>query len=153
MLRDDFIFEGEYVLISEDGENLRTRKTPIAFKANGKFWVNNHAHILKCYEEHMNNLLIYYFQSLDLHEFITGAVQPKLNKSRLCVPFPFLPTNVAEQKRIAAVLSSLDDKIDLLHRQNSNARGHGRGSLPPLVHRTSPTRLGGEAPPVKLLIF
>ena len=41
---NDFIFDGEYVLISEDGENLKSRQTPIAFKAIGKFWVNNHAH-------------------------------------------------------------------------------------------------------------
>jgi type I restriction enzyme S subunit len=44
---DDFKLDGEYVLISEDGENLRTRNTSIAFKASGKFWVNNHAHIVK----------------------------------------------------------------------------------------------------------
>ena len=44
---DDYLFDGEYVLLSEDGDNLRTRNTTIAFMAKGKFWVNNHAHILK----------------------------------------------------------------------------------------------------------
>ena len=43
---DDYIFDGEYLLIAEDGENLRSRTTPIAFLASGKFWVNNHAHVV-----------------------------------------------------------------------------------------------------------
>jgi len=54
---NDYIFDGEYVLVSEDGENLRTRKTPIAFKAIGQFWVNNHAHILKCKKGYLSALL------------------------------------------------------------------------------------------------
>lgn len=115
---DDYIFDGKFVLVSEDGENLRTRKTPIAFKANGKFWVNNHAHILKCNKDYLNDLIVYYFKNLDLNEFITGAVQPKLNKSSLASIPIFLPEDEVEQKAIAAVLSSLDNKIDLLQRQN-----------------------------------
>jgi type I restriction enzyme S subunit len=39
-----YLFDGEYLLVAEDGENLRTRNTPVAFLARGKFWVNNHAH-------------------------------------------------------------------------------------------------------------
>ena len=48
---DNYIFDGKFLLISEDGENLRTRNTPIAFQAQGRFWVNNHAHILAEKEE------------------------------------------------------------------------------------------------------
>ena len=115
---DSYAFDGEYVLISEDGENLRTRNTPIAFKASGKFWVNNHAHIVKGKKDFHNDLIIYYLKNLDLNEFITGAAQPKLNKSALTsIPF-LLPEDELEQEAIASVLSSLDDKIDLLHRQN-----------------------------------
>lgn len=116
---DGYIFDGEHVLISEDGENLRSRQTPIAFLANGKFWVNNHAHILKGKKDYLNKLLVYYFANLDLNPFITGAVQPKLNKaSLLSIPL-FLPESENQQKSIASILSSLDDKIDLLHRQNA----------------------------------
>jgi type I restriction enzyme, S subunit len=115
---NDFLFEGEFVLISEDGENLKSRRTPIAFKANGKFWVNNHAHILKGKKDFHNNLLIYYFQNLDLNPFITGAVQPKLNKANLLSIPMYLPKDEIKQKAIAYVLSSLDDKINLLYRQN-----------------------------------
>lgn len=115
---DDFIFEGEHVLVSEDGENLKSRNTPIAFKASGQFWVNNHAHILKGKKDFHNQLIVYYLQNLDLNPYLTGAVQPKLNKAALTsIPF-FLPTDESEQRTIASVLTSLDNKIDLLHRQN-----------------------------------
>jgi type I restriction enzyme S subunit len=115
---DNFLFDGEFVLISEDGENLKSRQTPIAFKASGKFWVNNHAHILKGKKDFHNNLIIFYFRNLDLNPYITGAVQPKLNKANLLSIPLFLPENKDEQKAIASVLSSLDDKINLLQRQN-----------------------------------
>jgi len=115
---DDFLFEGEHLLISEDGENLKTRQTPIAFTADGKFWVNNHAHVLKGKKDFHNRLLVYYFENLDLNPFLTGAVQPKLNKTALLAVPIFLPEQESEQRAIASVLGSLDDKIDLLHRQN-----------------------------------
>ena len=115
---DNYIFEGKHILVSEDGENLRSRNTPIAFQADGRFWVNNHAHILKCKKDFYNEILIYYFQNLDLNPFLTGAVQPKLNKASLTKIPIILPADENHQKAIASVLSSLDDKIDLLHQQN-----------------------------------
>lgn len=115
---DDYLFEGEYVLISEDGENLKSRKTPIAFKADGKFWVNNHAHILKGKRDEFNDLLVYYFANLNINEFITGAVQPKLSKSNLLLIPIFLPEDEEVILEIVDFLKSLTNKIDLLHRQN-----------------------------------
>lgn len=116
---DEYLFEGDHVLISEDGENLKSRNTPIAFIASGQFWVNNHAHIVKGKKDFHNKLIVYYMQNLDLNPFLTGAVQPKLNKAALTsIPF-FLPSDEKEQTAIASILSSLDDKIDLLHRQNA----------------------------------
>ena len=115
---DDYIFEGEHVLISEDGENLRTRQTPIAFLANGKFWVNNHAHIVKSDYVH-NRLICYYFAQLDLNPYITGAVQPKLSQESLNKIPIYLPISIDERNKIVRALSSLDDKIDLLHRENA----------------------------------
>lgn len=114
---DDYIFEGEHVLISEDGENLRSRQTPIAFLADGKFWVNNHAHIIKSDYIH-NRLICYYFSNLDLNPFLTGAVQPKLSQDSLKRIPIFLPQSIDDRKQIVSVISSLDDKIDLLYREN-----------------------------------
>ncbi|QUL37811.1 restriction endonuclease subunit S [Erythrobacter sp. JK5] len=116
---DGFLFEGEHVLISEDGENLKSRKTPIAFKADGRFWVNNHAHILKGKKAFHNDLICHYFSQLDLSAHITGAVQPKLSKASLTSIPILLPEDEGEQETIAEVLSSLDDKIDLLRRQDA----------------------------------
>ncbi|WP_415905567.1 restriction endonuclease subunit S [Neptuniibacter sp. QD48_55] len=119
---DDYIFDGTYLLISEDGENLRTRKTPIAFKATGKFWVNNHAHILAEKEEGILDYLEYYFSNLDLTPYITGAVQPKLNKTNLdTVEIPVPPKE--ERLYINRVLNSFTNKIEL-NRQTNQTLEH-----------------------------
>ncbi|NMC29814.1 MAG: hypothetical protein GYA45_07070 [Pelolinea sp.] len=115
---DDYIFDGEYVLISEDGENLRSRTTPIAFKANGKFWVNNHAHVIQGKEQFLNDWIVYFFQNLDLNPYITGAVQPKLNRENLQlieIPMP----DIEKAKKIVSILSALDDKIELNRQTNA----------------------------------
>ena len=80
---DQYIFEGDYILFSEDGENLRSRKQPIVFLVDGNFWVNNHAHILKGKKEFYFYFIYLYLSSLDITHIITGAVQPKVNKSNL----------------------------------------------------------------------
>ncbi|MEZ0122056.1 MAG: restriction endonuclease subunit S [Candidatus Reddybacter sp.] len=114
---DDFIFDGTFLLISEDGENLRTRKTPIAFKAIGKFWVNNHAHILAEKEEGILDYLEYYFAKLDLSPFITGAVQPKLNKANLdSIAIPIPPRE--ERLKINRIFNSFTNKIELNRQTN-----------------------------------
>lgn len=109
---DDYIFDGDYILISEDGENLRSRKTPIAFRAQGKFWVNNHAHIIQGKDKFLNNWISYFFKNLNVSPYLTGAVQPKLNKENLLrIPIP-IPDFVSASI-ITEILSSLDDKIEL----------------------------------------
>lgn len=108
---DGYLFEGLYLLIAEDGENLRSRKTPIAFLADGKFWVNNHAHILVANESNDIRFLAYAMQAADISGYITGSAQPKLNQAALSsikINTPPLPT----QRRIAATLGALDDKIE-----------------------------------------
>ncbi|MGM5884248.1 restriction endonuclease subunit S [Vibrio parahaemolyticus] len=109
---DDFIFDGRYLLISEDGENLRTRNTPIAFQASGKFWVNNHAHILSEKEEGILDYLEYYFSVLNIGAYITGAVQPKLNKANLDkIEIPIPPKG--ERLKLNNILNSLKYKVAL----------------------------------------
>ena len=103
----DYIFEGDFLLISEDGANLLTRNTPIAFSVSGKIWVNNHAHVLKfkTYEE--RRFVEFYLNHIDLIPYISGAAQPKLNKKNLnsiMIPNP-LPT---QKKRIVSILDKFD---------------------------------------------
>ncbi|WP_102546628.1 restriction endonuclease subunit S [Vibrio splendidus] len=114
---DDFIFDGNYLLISEDGENLRTRNTPIAFQAKGKFWVNNHAHIFSEKEDGILDYLEYYFSVLNIGAYITGAVQPKLNKANLDkIEIPIPP--LEERLKLNGVLNSFRDKSRLNRRIN-----------------------------------
>jgi len=104
---DDYIFDGDFLLVSEDGANLIARKTPIAFSISGKSWVNNHAHVLKfnTYEE--RKFIEYYLNSIDLTPYISGAAQPKLNKQNLnSIKIPIPP--IEEQKRIVTILDKFD---------------------------------------------
>lgn len=104
---DSFIFDGDYLLISEDGANLVVRKTPIAFSISGKTWVNNHAHVLK-FDNIINQKFVnYYLNYLDLSPYITGAAQSKLNQQNLNnikIPYPSLEI----QSRIVQVLDNFD---------------------------------------------
>ncbi|MCY4529163.1 MAG: restriction endonuclease subunit S [Chloroflexi bacterium] len=114
---DDFLFDGEYLLIAEDGENLRTRNTPIALLVNGKFWVNNHAHIVQGNGNADTRFLKYALSALDISGYLTGSTMPKLtqgNMNSISIPSPPFP----EQQAIAHVLGTLDDKIELNRRMN-----------------------------------
>ncbi|SCC78473.1 restriction endonuclease subunit S [Saliniramus fredricksonii] len=112
---DDYIFDGEYLLISEDGENLRSRNSPIAFIASGKYWVNNHAHILDEREPGILRYLSWSLNRTDLSPYITGAAQPKLNKRTLSEIKVAIPP-LEERLTINAILGALDDKIELNRR-------------------------------------
>jgi len=79
----DYIFDGDYLLVSEDGANLIDRSTPIAFSISGKNWVNNHAHVLRFENYTTRRLVEIYLNSIDLIPYISGAAQPKLNKANL----------------------------------------------------------------------
>jgi type I restriction enzyme S subunit len=99
----DYIFDGDYLLVSEDGANLLARNTPIAFSISGKSWVNNHAHVLKFDTYAERRYVEYYLNSIDLTPYISGAAQPKLNKKNLNsirIPSPSLE----EKKHIVAIL-------------------------------------------------
>ena len=79
----DYIFDGDFLLVSEDGANLTARSTPIAFSISGKNWVNNHAHVLKFNTYAERRFVEFYLNSIDLTPYISGAAQPKLNQKNL----------------------------------------------------------------------
>ena len=116
---DNYIFDGQYILLAEDGENLKSKKQSLVQFVSGKFWVNNHAHILTGNEKCDIRFLFYLLDSMDFTPFITGSAQPKLSQqslSKIYLKIPSLPT----QQKIAAILSSLDDKIELNNKINTN---------------------------------
>jgi type I restriction enzyme S subunit len=113
----DYIFDEDPLLISEDGANLLARSTPIAFPASGKYWVNNHAHILKFQDATIQRFVELYLESIPLDEYITGAAQPKLNQKALnSIPIPVPP--LPEQKRIVAFL---DEAFEAISTANASA--------------------------------
>lgn len=115
---DGYLFDGDYLLIAEDGENLRTRQTPIAFMAKGKFWVNNHAHIVTGNEQANTRFLMYALLNADVHSFLTGAVMPKLTQGNLNdISITCPPRGIQEE--IVRILGTLDDRIALLRETNT----------------------------------
>lgn len=114
---DSYIFDGEYLLLSEDGDNLKTLKTPIAFLATGKFWVNNHAHILKANKDNDTKYLCYALQIADVKSYLSGSTRPKLTQEDM-KKIPIFAPSLSEQRSIAHILGSLDDKIELNRKMN-----------------------------------
>ena len=115
---DDYIFDGEYILVAEDGNNLKTLQQNIATLVKGKFWVNNHAHILGEKKGVDLKYIYYLINILDLRGYITGSAQPKLNQENLKKIEINLPMyNI--QKKIAKLLNLIDSKIELNNKINS----------------------------------
>jgi len=107
----DYIFDGEYLLISEDGANLIARSTPIAFSISGKTWVNNHAHVLKFENYATRRLVEIYLNSIDLRAYVSGGAQPKLNKANLNkIPIPI--PSMEEQEQIVSILDRFDTLVN-----------------------------------------
>ena len=107
---DYYNVDDKVLLIGEDGANLLMRNLPLIYKAEGKFWVNNHAHILKPIRDDYD-FLAYVMEAADYTLYITGSAQPKLSQSNLnCVKLPIPP--ISEQKQIVDYLSKRTGKID-----------------------------------------
>lgn len=108
---DKFIFDGNYLLVGEDGAKWGTNDKT-AYQIHGKCWVNNHAHILKVNDDVANtSFLEYYLVWKDLRPFITGAIVQKLTQAALVsIPIPVPP--LSTQSRIVSELDLLQSVID-----------------------------------------
>lgn len=107
---NDYIFDEELILLSEDGANITDRNYPVCFLAKGKYWVNNHAHVLKVKEGFINSFLCNAMERKDYTLYNTGMAMPKLNKEA-CKRIPVLHPSSNEQKAIATYFTSLDSQI------------------------------------------
>jgi type I restriction enzyme S subunit len=137
---NEYIFEGDCLLVSEDGANLLMRSSPIAFSVSGKYWVNNHAHILRFPDTATQRYVEFYLESIPIDRYVTGAAQPKLTQRAMnSIPVP-MPKRLDRRKQIVdrighlesltaaakkiceAKLSALDElKASLLHQAFSGA--------------------------------
>jgi len=110
---DDYNVDDTVLLIGEDGANLRMRNLPLVYKATGKFWVNNHAHILKPKEGRDYDFMAYALEAGDYNDFITGSAQPKLSQANL-MAYPIALPPLPEQQAIANYLDEKCAAIDAL---------------------------------------
>lgn len=130
---DDFIFDERLLLVGEDGAKWRCFEQT-AFIAEGKYWVNNHAHVLRPVAL-IDSVLGAYLVRSDLSQYVTGAAPPKLTLGKLkTIPIP-IPSSQAEQQKIADCLGSLDDLIAAEVRKLEVLRRHKQGLMQRLFPR------------------
>ena len=116
---DKYLFDDELLLIGEDGANLLTRSKPIAFIATGKYWVNNHAHVIDATDKIILHWLRIFINAIDLSQFVTGSAQPKITQDNLnSIVIPLPP--FAEQHRIVAAIESAFTVIDEIERNKTD---------------------------------
>jgi len=104
---DGFIFNGERLLIGEDGANLLSRSSPLAFIARGKYWVNNHAHVLAFNSMAYLRYLEFFIESIDVSRYVSGSAQPKITQKQLnSIEVPCPP--MVLQERFSETIDELD---------------------------------------------
>ncbi|HRW98985.1 MAG: restriction endonuclease subunit S [Lewinellaceae bacterium] len=106
---DDYLTDGEYVLIGEDGAPFLDYTKNVAYLINGKTWVNNHAHILRSYFN--NRFLLYYLNTVNFNGFVSGTTRLKLTQASLKkIPIKLAP--LSEQRAIVAKIEQLFSELD-----------------------------------------
>ena len=106
---DDYIFDEPLILLGEDGANIINRSSPLCFIATGKYWVNNHAHVMRPHKGQNIRFLRELLESLDYTRYNTGTAQPKLNQEK-CRTIPLSLPIYEEQCHIADFLVALEHK-------------------------------------------
>lgn len=114
---DGYLFDEELVLLSEDGANITDRNYPVCFLASGKYWVNNHAHVLRTKDGNENKFICNSLERKDYKQYNSGMAMPKLNQE-VCRSIPISCPSFDEQKKIGAYLNNLDNLITLHQRKS-----------------------------------
>ena len=107
---DKFLFNEPLLLIGEDGANLINRSTPIAFIANGRYWVNNHAHVIDCKDYMEIAYLCLFINAISLSPYVTGTAQPKMNQEKMNSILVAIPPK-SEQLRIVNHFKEIEPLI------------------------------------------
>ena len=107
---DKYLFDKDLLLIGEDGANLINRSTPIAFIAKGKYWVNNHAHVLDVCGGLNLAYIALFINAISLVNYVTGTAQPKMNQEKMNSILVTVPP-ISEQARIVNQIESLQPLI------------------------------------------
>jgi len=115
---NSYLFDGVYILIGEDGSVVNEDDTPVVQYVWGRFWVNNHAHVLQGYSGISNEHLLLFLQTINIRPYVTGAVQPKLNQGNLC-RIPFL---MPDKEVCDAFGDTVESLYDLLRANTEQSR-------------------------------
>jgi type I restriction enzyme S subunit len=129
---NDYIFDGRYLLVAEDGSVITDDRKPVLQVATGKFWVNNHTHVLQGRSPVSTNLLYMALREVDIAGFITGAAQPKITQANL----NRIPVVLAEEPVLRAfdeMVGHLLAQVDVLISKNRNLRQTRDLLLPRLI--------------------
>lgn len=120
---DNYTIDDEIILMAEDGGYFdEYENRPIAYRMNGRCWVNNHAHILKAKKDFDQSFLFYSLVHKNILPFLASGTRAKLNKSEMNKIEIMLPINEAEQTAIATVLNDMDEEIAALKRQREKTQ-------------------------------
>lgn len=114
---DNYIFDGTYILMGEDGTVINEDNTPVIQYVSGKFWVNNHAHILKGINGFDENLLYLILKHSKVNEYVTGGVQAKINQENM-MSIPVLIPTSGIVSEIKTYLSPIFDSILIRKQEN-----------------------------------
>lgn len=131
---DDYIFNGEFLLLAEDGGSYGKYERT-AYIMNGKFWANNHVHILRAIKGEASNLFLkFILNCLNLNFYIVGSTRKKLNQEHLKkIKIPLPP--LQEQQKITKILSTIDDAIQKVKKTIAKTKRLKKGLMQELLTR------------------
>ena len=131
---NDYIFDEELILLGEDGENLNSRNSDLAFKISGKTWVNNHAHVFRVINKKECNIdfMVYYLEAKDYSIYIAGSAQPKITQAQ-CRKFLLPLPEKQEQDKIASILLESDKKIEEYENKKQKLENLKKGLMQQLL--------------------
>jgi type I restriction enzyme S subunit len=142
---DDFIFDGEYLLLAEDGSVVTKAGKPVLQLARGKFWANNHTHILQGRTPLSTQYLYLVLSEVDVMGYVTGAAQPKITQENLN-RIPVLVPESGLLERFQRAAADLFAQMNLLERKNATLRTTRDLLLPKLISGEIDVSNAGEAP-------
>lgn len=109
---NDYIFDGDYVLMAEDGSVMKEKGTPILQRISGKNWVNNHAHVLEPIKNHSCKLLMMLLKDVSVMKIKTGSIQMKINQENMNkIVVPAIPLEL---------LFEINQKLEVIDKQQLN---------------------------------
>ncbi|PRY69870.1 restriction endonuclease subunit S [Halomonas ventosae] len=145
---EDYLFDGHYVLLGEDGENVVSRNLPLAFAVSGKFWVNNHAHIYSARDDSDPRFLVEVLEQKDYSRWVNGSAQPKITQASLRMMWfckPLLDEQVAISNRLEGISQRISREKVAVAKKKTKKSGlmddllTGRVRVTPLLDQAQAT--------------